>query len=199
MLEDYTNGKIPPFKYMGKYVISTREVDVLHNLPRGTTETKLENLISKEDYYKTRRPEFILGDSFCPIYLTASGYLKVTDDKNIQGQMFNYYFSGKPKRGNVLSNFEWREKVNELVEEIHLSSNQEPLRILSYAYREISDTYKISLNKCKKNYLKENRNKEAQSVTVLEVVRWLEMKDIIPRDTLITILSRIKDERDSKL
>lgn len=190
---NFLNGDITPRCYLGRYVVMPHEVDYIHDLVPGTTAKRFEEnkslLENGEDYYISKRP--IYGVKGRPIYLTASGYLKLTDDKNMQGKMFNYYFSGMLKTDNGVF---WQIEINELVKHIKESSGLEKLKILSLAYNELSNKYGIDLNKQKRVYLK--KHKDLENISVMEVVHWLERTGELPEKSLKLCLEKISDEFD---
>lgn len=195
MTNNFLNGRISPRNFYGKYVILPHEVDFVHGFTSGTTMKRFEenkgSLEKGEDYYISNRP--VYGVKGKPIYLTASGYLKLTDDKELQGKMFNYYFSGmlKTKDTGKL----WKIEISDAIKRVEESSNLEQMRILSLAYKELSAKYNVDLNKQKKNYLKKNR--DVDNVSMMEVVHWLELTRVIPENALKLCLEKLYDEADS--
>lgn len=192
MENDFLQGNISPRNFHGRYVILPQEVDSIHGLEPGTTARRFEenkdSLIKGEDYYISNRPIYEVKGR--PLYLTASGYLKLTEDKEVQGKMFNYYFAGmiKTKENGRL----WQEEINDLIGQIEDESNLKGTRILSLAYKELSAKYDVDLNRQKKKYLKNNR--EMDNVSVLEVVHWLELTRVIPERALKLCLEKLYDE-----
>lgn len=170
-------------------------VDQVHNLPPGTTENNFNTMFKtfkrNLDYYIVpKRALTRMGIKSNKYLLTASGYLKLTDDKDIQGEMFNYYFSGRPKNCKIITDdyYSWYKDICIVLDKEDVL---EKSRLLRIGYGAIQNTFEFDLNYYGKVY----SEKTGRSQSAMETIYWLEHNEaIMPVGTLKNALLKIIEE-----